>query len=122
MPAIELLGMLVMSAVACPAHPVDQVPLAAVRRSNEVTAGKLGDQSFTVEIEETSNSVYRVSVDGNEFVVDGKKTGRTNYSLIVDNRSFEHNDEINVAFRENEVTSRLRRDFETDLAASEVLG
>jgi biotin carboxyl carrier protein len=34
-------------------------------------------------------SLYRVSVDGNEFLVDGKKTGRTNYSLIVDNRSFE---------------------------------
>jgi biotin carboxyl carrier protein len=50
---------------------------------------KLGDQTYTVEIEETGRSVYRVSVDGNEFVVDGKKTGRTNYSLIVDNRSFE---------------------------------
>jgi cardiolipin synthase A/B len=35
----------------------------------------------------------------------------------VDNRSFEHNDEINVAFREAAVTSRLRRDFEADLAA-----
>ncbi|HWH80082.1 MAG TPA: biotin/lipoyl-containing protein, partial [Candidatus Binatus sp.] len=50
---------------------------------------KLGEQNFTVEIEETGQSVYRVSVDGNEFLVDGKKTGRTNYSLIVDNRSFE---------------------------------
>jgi biotin carboxyl carrier protein len=50
---------------------------------------KLGDQTFTVEIEETGKSVYRISVDGNEFLVDGKKTGRTNYSLIVDNRSFE---------------------------------
>ena len=50
---------------------------------------KLGEQSYTVEIEETGKSVYRVSVDGNEFLVDGKKTGRTNYSLIVDNRSFE---------------------------------
>jgi biotin carboxyl carrier protein len=49
----------------------------------------LGEQSYTVEIEETGKSVYRVSVDGHEFVVDGKKTGRTNYSLIVDNRSFE---------------------------------
>ena len=49
----------------------------------------LGDQTYTVEIEETGKSVYRVSVDGNEFIVDGKKTGRTNYSLIVDNRSFE---------------------------------
>ena len=51
--------------------------------------GKLGEQSYTVEIEETGKSVYRVSVDGNEFLVDGKKTGRTNYSLIVDDRSFE---------------------------------
>jgi biotin carboxyl carrier protein len=50
---------------------------------------KLGDQNYTVEIEESGKSVYRVSVDGNEFIVDGKKTGRTNYSLIVDNRSFE---------------------------------
>jgi biotin carboxyl carrier protein len=50
---------------------------------------KLGEQSYTVEIEETGKSIYRVSVDGNEFIVDGKKTGRTNYSLIVDNRSFE---------------------------------
>jgi cardiolipin synthase len=37
----------------------------------------------------------------------------------VDNRSFEHNDEINVALREHEITSRLRRDFEADLAASD---
>ena len=37
----------------------------------------------------------------------------------VDNRSFEHNDEINVAFREQEVTSRLRHDFEADLASSD---
>ncbi len=50
---------------------------------------KLGEQSYTVDIEETGKSVYRISVDGNEFLVDGKKTGRTNYSLIVDNRSFE---------------------------------
>ncbi|OGQ73896.1 MAG: hypothetical protein A3G40_12945 [Deltaproteobacteria bacterium RIFCSPLOWO2_12_FULL_57_22] len=50
---------------------------------------KLGDQTFTVEIEETGKSLYRVAVDGNEFLVDGKKTGLSNYSLIVDNRSFE---------------------------------
>jgi biotin carboxyl carrier protein len=50
---------------------------------------KLGERSYTVEIEETGKSVYRVSVDGNEFLVDGKKTGRTNYSLIVDDLSFE---------------------------------
>jgi biotin carboxyl carrier protein len=49
----------------------------------------LGERKYTVEIEEVGKSVYRVSVDGNEFMVDGKKTGRTNFSLIVDNRSFE---------------------------------
>lgn len=50
---------------------------------------KLGAQTYTVEIEEVGRSLYRVAVDGNEFFVDGKKTGLTNYSLIVDNRSFE---------------------------------
>ena len=49
----------------------------------------LGERNYTVEIEEIGKSVYRVSVDGNEFTVDGKKTGLTNFSLIVDNRSFE---------------------------------
>ena len=37
----------------------------------------------------------------------------------VDNRSFEHNDEVNVAIRESQVTARLRRDFDADLMASE---
>jgi biotin carboxyl carrier protein len=50
---------------------------------------KLGEQSYRVEIDEIGKSLYRVAIDGNEFLVDGKKTGRTNYSLIVDNRSFE---------------------------------
>ena len=50
---------------------------------------RLGDKTYTVEIEETGKSLYRVAVDGSEFLVDGKKTGVTNYSLIVDNRSFE---------------------------------
>ena len=37
----------------------------------------------------------------------------------LDNRSFEHNDEVNVAFREPQVTARLRRDFEADVMASD---
>lgn len=51
------------------------------------------------------------------LLVDGRWAviGTTN----VDNRSFEHNDEVNVAFREAAVTERLRRDFESDLAASD---
>ena len=37
----------------------------------------------------------------------------------IDNRSFEHNDEINVALRDPEVASRLLVDYRRDLAASE---
>jgi cardiolipin synthase len=51
------------------------------------------------------------------LIVDGTWAliGTTN----IDNRSFEHNDEVNVAFREKAVTDHLRRDFEADLAASD---
>ena len=54
--------------------------------------------------------VKALMVDGVWAVI-----GTTN----IDNRSFEHNDEVNVAFREPSVTARLRRDFEADLAASD---
>ena len=37
----------------------------------------------------------------------------------VDNRSFEHNDEVNVAFRGADVAARLRDDFNADAAASD---
>jgi len=36
----------------------------------------------------------------------------------LDNRSFEHNDEVNVAFRNSDVNARITRDFEADLARS----
>jgi cardiolipin synthase len=36
----------------------------------------------------------------------------------LDNRSFEHNDEVNVAVRDRGVTARLTRDFECDVAHS----
>jgi cardiolipin synthase len=54
--------------------------------------------------------VKAVMVDGVWAMI-----GTTN----IDNRSFEHNDEVNVAFREHGVTARLRHDFEADLAASD---
>jgi cardiolipin synthase len=54
--------------------------------------------------------VKAMMVDGVWAVI-----GTTN----VDNRSFEHNDEVNVACRESALTARLRRDFESDLAASD---
>jgi cardiolipin synthase len=36
----------------------------------------------------------------------------------VDNRSFEHNDEVNVAIRDEGVTARLSADYECDLKNS----
>src|SRR5437870_706718 len=47
--------------------------------------GKLGEQTYTVEIEEVEKSLYRVAVDGNEFLVDGRKTAA---------RSEEHTSEL----------------------------
>ena len=37
----------------------------------------------------------------------------------LDNRSFEHNDEVNLALRSPEAMTRLLRDFEADVAASD---
>jgi cardiolipin synthase A/B len=37
----------------------------------------------------------------------------------IDNRSFEHNDEVNVAFRDPSLTKRMRHDFDADLSASD---
>ncbi len=54
--------------------------------------------------------VKSMVVDGDWAVV-----GTTN----IDNRSFEHNDEVNVAFREAAVAARLARDFDDDLRRSE---
>jgi cardiolipin synthase len=51
------------------------------------------------------------------LVIDGlwAVLGTTN----IDNRSFEHNDEINVGLRDAAVAARLLEDYERDLRASE---
>jgi cardiolipin synthase len=54
--------------------------------------------------------VKALMVDGTWAVI-----GTTN----IDNRSFEHNDEVNVALRDAAVTARLNRDFQSDLASSD---
>lgn len=82
------------------------VRLASRRMYGELIAGGIRIWEYRPAM----THVKALIVDGTWSVI-----GTTN----VDNRSFEHNDEVNVAFRHAAVTERLRRDFESDLAASE---
>jgi cardiolipin synthase A/B len=93
--------------VVVPGRHTDQrlVRLASRRLYGEMLAGGVRIYEYGPAM----THVKALLVDGTWAVV-----GTTN----VDNRSFEHNDEVNVAFRDNSVTTRLRRDFEADLAAS----
>jgi cardiolipin synthase len=94
--------------IIVPGRVTDQrfVRLASRRMYRELLAGG-------VQIYEYRPSMTHAKV----MIVDDAWAviGTTN----VDNRSFEHNDEVNLAFREVAVTERLRRDFEADLAASD---
>lgn len=94
--------------VIVPGPGTDQrlVRLASRRMYRELLGG--GVRLF--EYRPSMTHVKALLVDGVWAVI-----GTTN----VDNRSFEHNDEVNVAFREATVNQRLERDFEADLAASD---
>jgi cardiolipin synthase len=94
--------------IVVPGSETDQrlVRLASRRMYRELLEG--GVRIF--EYRPSMTHVKAMMVDGTWAVI-----GTTN----VDNRSFEHNDEVNVAFRESAVTARLERDFEADLAASD---
>jgi cardiolipin synthase len=61
---------------------------------------------------------YRAAMTHNKVLIVDELwavVGTTN----IDNRSFEHNDEINVAMRDPEVASRLLKDYRQDLRDSE---
>jgi cardiolipin synthase len=94
--------------VVVPGRATDQhlVRLASRRMYRELLEG--GVRIF--EYRPAMTHVKALMVDDTWAIL-----GTTN----VDNRSFEHNDEVNVAFREPAVTARLRHDFEADLAASD---
>jgi cardiolipin synthase len=93
--------------VIVPGPPTDQrwVRLASRRLYGELLAG--GVRLF--EYEPSMTHVKALIVDDDWAVI-----GTTN----VDNRSFEHNDEINVVLLDRSGTRRLREDFERDLARS----
>ncbi len=94
--------------VVVPGRHTDQrlVRLASRRMYKELLEG--GVRIY--EYRPSMTHVKALMVDNRWAIV-----GTTN----VDNRSFEHNDEVNVAFREPDVAARLGRDFESDLAASD---
>jgi cardiolipin synthase len=94
--------------VIVPGAVTDQglVRLASRRMYRELLEG--GVRMF--EYRPAMTHVKALMVDGVWAVI-----GTTN----IDNRSFEHNDEVNVAFRESNVTARLGRDFAADLSASD---
>lgn len=49
----------------------------------------LGDQTHRIEIQELEEDhLYRVLIDGEELVIDGRKLSGHMYSLLVGNRSF----------------------------------
>ncbi|MGH9349673.1 MAG: phospholipase D-like domain-containing protein [Vicinamibacterales bacterium] len=94
--------------VIVPGAVTDQqlVRLASRRMYGELLAG--GVRIF--EYRPSMTHVKALIVDDIWAVI-----GTTN----VDNRSFEHNDEVNVAARNAGVAERLRLDFEADLEASD---
>jgi cardiolipin synthase len=82
-----------------------------VRLASRRMYGELLDGGIRIyEYRPAMTHVKAMMVDATWAVI-----GTTN----IDNRSFEHNDEVNVAFHESGVTARLQRDFESDLAASD---
>jgi cardiolipin synthase len=94
--------------VVVPGRHTDQrwVRLASRRMYGEL----LGAGVRIFEYEPGMTHVKTLVVDDLWAVI-----GTTN----LDNRSFEHNDEVNVAARDPAVARRLTRDFEADLARSE---
>ena len=94
--------------VVVPGKRTDQglVRLASRRMYGELLSS--GVRIF--EYRSAMTHVKALLIDGTWALI-----GTTN----VDNRSFEHNDEVNVAFREGAVVVRLERDFASDLAASD---
>jgi cardiolipin synthase len=105
--------------------------LRAAQRGVRVRAIVPGRHSDQRMVRLASRRMFRELIDGGVAIFEYRPSmihvkalmvdeawvvlGTTN----IDNRSFEHNDEVNVAFREPALTARLRGDFEADLAASD---
>jgi cardiolipin synthase len=97
--------------VIVPGRHTDQ---RLVRYASRRRYGELLDAGVRIfEYRPGMTHVKALLVDGHWALI-----GTTN----VDNRSFEHNDEVDVVFREAAVVDGLERDFETDLEVSNEIG
>ncbi len=98
-------------AVIVPGRHTDQ---RWVRLASRRMYGRMLEAGVRIfEYEPGMTHVKTLLVDGLWSVI-----GTTN----LDNRSFEHNDEVNLAIRDRTVTSRLTCDFDRDLARSREIG
>ena len=94
--------------VIVPGHHTDQ---RWVRLASRRMWGQLLDAGVRIHEYRKAMTHNKVLIVDELWVV----MGTTN----IDNRSFEHNDEINVALRDPQVASRLLKDYEQDLLDSE---
>lgn len=93
-----------------------------------VVPGPLSDQRL---VRLASRRMYREMLEGGVRIYEYRPSMTHVKALMVDdtwavigttnidNRSFEHNDEVNLAFRDTALAARLGTDFEADLAASD---
>ena len=96
-------------------------------RVRVLVPGRLGDQRL---VRAASRRMYRELLEAGIRLFEYRPAMMHAKALMVDNtwavvgttnidnRSFEHNDEVNVAFRDHVVAARLLQDFEADLAMS----
>ena len=104
---VEMAGRGVRVRVLVPGPRTDQ---RLVRLASRRLYGQLLDKGVRIfEYQPGMTHAKVMTIDDRWAIV-----GTTN----IDNRSFEHNDEVNVAFRDRDVSARLRQDFEADLARS----
>jgi cardiolipin synthase len=114
-----------------PDRALRRVLIRAARRGVRVRVlvpGALTDQRF---VRLASRRMYNELLEGGVRLYEYRPSMTHCKALVVDrtwavigttnidNRSFEHNDEVNVAFRERAVAERLQRDLEADLMASD---
>jgi cardiolipin synthase len=114
-----------------PDRSLRQALARAVRRGVRVRVLVPGRQADQRLVRLASRRMYRELLDAGIRLFEYRPAMMHAKTLIVDstwavvgttnvdNRSFEHNDEVNIAFRDCRIAERLLEDFETDVEASD---